>query len=115
MHRPGCNPDDVQMSDILCDFCEAPWTHELPMVEGHHGACICGGCLAQAYRALVLAAAAPAEGTAPQPCSLCLETRDEPAWTSPRRAQAIACRRCVRQSAAVLAKDPDSGWRRPEA
>jgi len=91
MRREGCDPTNVQMSDVLCDFCSREWTDARPMVEGHQGSCICGDCLAAAYRAIVL-----------QP---------PPAVSAPAR----ACRRCVRQSAAVLAKDPDLGWRKPEA
>jgi hypothetical protein len=45
---------------------------------------------------------------------LCLEQREEPTW-SPTGAEAPrACRRCVRQSAAVLQKDGTGGWRKPE-
>ena len=53
MQRPGVDPDNVQMSDILCDFCRAEWVETLPMVEGHKGSTICGGCLSEAYLALV--------------------------------------------------------------
>ena len=112
MRRDGCDPMNVQMSDVLCDFCAREWSDALQMVEGHQGSCICGDCLAAAFRALVLDA--PAAPPAPVRCTLCLEDRGEPGWSgsSPK---ATACRRCVRQSAAVLAKDPDSGWRKPES
>ena len=114
MRRPGCDPLDVQMSDVLCDFCAREWTDARPMVEGHQGSCICGDCLAAAYRAIVLPP--PPAAPAPARCTLCLEDRDEPTWTAgPAGSTARACRRCVRQSAAVLAKDPDFGWRKPEA
>ena len=98
------------MSDVLCDFCGREWTDSLPMVEGHQGSCICGDCLADAYRAL-----APADpGSEATKCVLCLEERREPTW-SPTDADAPrACRRCVRQSAAVLQKDGSCGWRKPE-
>lgn len=112
MRRPGCNPLDVQMSDVLCDYCARQWTDALPMVEGHQGSCICGDCLRDAYRELVLAEGAPP--AAPVRCALCLEDREERAWAR-EQAGARACRRCVRQSAAVLQKDADLGWRKPEA
>jgi hypothetical protein len=51
------------------------------------------------------------DGT-PERCTLCLEDRPDAGW---ERGGARACRRCVRQSAAVLQKDPDLGWRRPTA
>jgi hypothetical protein len=112
MRRPDCDPQDVRMSDVLCDFCGREWSDALPMVEGHQGSCVCGDCLRDAFRALVLDGA-PAPST-PARCTLCLEERDEPAWRAAGR-DAVACRRCVRQSAAVLQKDPDLGWRKPEA
>lgn len=114
MRREGCDPTNVQMSDVLCDFCAKEWTDARPMVEGHQGSCICGDCLAEAYRAIVLHP--PPAAQAPARCTLCLEDRDEPTWAAtPAAGAARACRRCVRQSAAVLAKDPDFGWRKPEA
>lgn len=112
MRRDGSDPMNVQMSDVLCDFCSQEWTDALPMVEGHQGSCICGDCLASAYRALVLEPSAAPD--APVRCTLCLEDRAEPGWQH-AAGPARACRRCVRQSAAVLAKDPDSGWRKPES
>ena len=111
MRREGCDPNDVRMSDVLCDFCGREWSDALPMVEGHQGSCICGDCLAESYRALVLAEATPAPGAK---CVLCLEHRDEPTWSRAGHGDPRACRRCVRQSAAVLQKDADLGWRKPE-
>ena len=35
MQRPGTDPENVEMSDILCDFCLRAWTKDRPMVEGH--------------------------------------------------------------------------------
>ncbi|MFM9170969.1 MAG: hypothetical protein ACKOTD_12900, partial [Phycisphaerales bacterium] len=55
MRRPECDPDDVRMEDVLCDFCRRAWGESLPMVEGHQGSCICGDCLADAFREAVLA------------------------------------------------------------
>lgn len=112
MRRDGHDPMNVQMSDVLCDFCAREWSDALPMVEGHQGSCICGDCLTAAFRALVIET--PSAPAGPVRCTLCLEDRDEPGWQGGAR-PARACRRCVRQSAAVLAKDPDSGWRKPEA
>lgn len=113
MQRPGADPENMQMGDILCDFCGRAWTEDVPMVEGHRGSCICGRCLTVAYTETALhgqRTAAP--GAA---CTLCLEVRDGPAWASPTSAEAVACLRCVKQSAGVLVKDADSGWRKPTA
>ena len=79
------------------------------MVEGHRGSLICGDCLAAAYRALVLEGAAAALGYT---CTLCLEARQDGGWRG-ARADTTACLRCVKQSAAVLAKDKDQGWKKP--
>lgn len=117
MRREGCDPNDVRMSDVLCDFCGREWGESLPMVEGHLGSCICGDCLRDAYLALVVAggggAGAGTEGERGA-CRLCREERDDGSWTG-ALAGARVCRRCVRQSAAVLQKDPDLGWRKPES
>lgn len=109
MHRPGIDPENVRMEDVLCDFCAAPWAEGVPLVEGHRGAVVCGTCLTNAYRALVL----ESRGTASpgEDCRLCLERRNEIMWLGATGAS--ACLRCVRQSAGVLAKDPDYGWKRP--
>ena len=32
MRKPGTDADDVQMSDVLCDFCRRPWTMDVPMI-----------------------------------------------------------------------------------
>lgn len=122
MHRPGCDPDHLEMSDVLCDFCGLEWADDRPMVEGHRGACICGSCLTRAYewsatpQAVETAPVSPQPTDAPAPmCALCREDRAEPMWTGAGSPPALACRRCVRQSAAVLQKDADSGWKRPGA
>lgn len=96
MHRPGTNPEDVRMEDVLCDFCLRPWTEDRPMVEGHRGSCICAECLACA-----VATANPERAEAGR-CSLCLEERTECFW---RREQAAICARCAKQASRVLAKD----------
>lgn len=113
MHRPGTDPEHVEMTDVLCDFCRTPWREDLPVVEGHQGSVICGTCLTVAYRSLVLLKA----GTAPEgyKCTLCLEHREEPGWQSPAYEEACICSRCTRQAAGVLVKDKDYGWSKPTA
>ncbi len=112
MRKTGCDEANLQMTDVICDFCRGEWTLQRPMVEGHQGACVCGPCLSQAYREVVLSETA---GTVPVHCTMCLEDRQEAAWESPVHPEARICRRCIRQSAAVLQKDADSGWRKPQA
>lgn len=111
MHRPGTDPANVQMADILCDFCRTPWTDELPVVEGHRGSAICGRCLRIAYTELVLnhLDAAPPDYT----CTLCLEQRPDPAWQSPMHEAAVICKRCTKQAAGILHKDKDHAWTKP--
>ncbi|HMN95172.1 MAG TPA: ClpX C4-type zinc finger protein [Phycisphaerales bacterium] len=121
MHRTDCDPENMQPGDFLCDFCARDWTLANPMVEGHHGSLICGSCLSIACAELSVRAAQgapderPPEGqVAGAPCTLCLERRAEPSWTSPLRPEAVICRRCTRQAARRLEGDPESGWLRPE-
>jgi hypothetical protein len=120
MQRPGAHPENMLPADFLCDFCGRAWDGESPIVEGHRGSLICGDCLAAAYRALVL----DSQNSAPAgyQCRLCLESRPDQGWVSPApsrpagdtaEAPAAACARCIRQSAAVLAKDKDYHWQRP--
>lgn len=111
MQRPGCDPNNVQMSDILCDFCRAPWVEDLPMVEGHRGSVVCGKCLTVAYRSVVQAGmgTAPAGAT----CTMCLERREEACWASPLYSESVICKRCINQAAGALSKDKESGWTRP--
>jgi hypothetical protein len=103
MHRPGCDPDDMRESDFLCDFCLRDWTVAAPFVEGHHGSCICRHCLETA-------SIAPAPASDRFRCALCLEEREDPAWST---SSARLCRRCMVQSARVLARDPNSGLTPP--
>ncbi len=121
MRRDAVDPMNEQMEDVLCDYCHQSWTDDRPMVEGHQGACICGKCLTIAYREVALgeSASAPAEFK----CLMCLEgpddrraleRPDEPGWQSPMYPEASICRRCIKQSAGVLHKDPDINWRKPE-
>ncbi len=116
VQRPGINPDDVQMGDILCDFCHREWTEAVAMVEGHRGSVICGHCLSLAYVAIGQTEHADAVKSAAAQsaqCRLCLETKPEAMWIGPIDLAAHACRRCVRQSAGMLEKDAESGWTRP--
>jgi hypothetical protein len=111
MHRPGTDPDNVQLSDIICDFCHTPWREDLPVVEGHRGAIICGDCLTAAYRGLIFGESPPVDPG--YSCRLCLEQRSDAGWQSPRYPDAAVCARCVRQSAGVLHKDRDYEWEKP--
>jgi hypothetical protein len=111
MHRPGTDPDNVQLSDIICDFCHPPWREDLPVVEGHRGAIICGDCLTAAYRGLIFGESPPVDPG--YSCRLCLEQRSDAGWQSPRYPDAAVCARCVRQSAGVLHKDRDYEWEKP--
>lgn len=111
MRKPGIDEANAQMSDFLCDFCGSEWTEELPMVEGHKGSIICGACLREAYRRIVVQGASLAEEG--YSCTLCLLTKPEPAWVS--ASGAVACRWCIEKSASMLVKDSDSGWQAPTA
>ena len=102
MHRPGTNPDDVQQSDILCDFCHAPWTEDRPMVEGHHGSIVCGSCLTVACAEVIVAGAD--DRIDGYKCTMCLENRPDAAWRSPAHDDAFICRRCIELAAGQLAK-----------
>ncbi len=113
MHKPGCDPNNMQMSDVLCDFCHKEWTETMPVVEGHHGSIICGGCLSIAYAATVNEGInTGAEG---YQCTMCLEQRAEDAWASPAFPEATICRRCIKLAAGVLERDEDFAWRRPKS
>ena len=120
MRKPGTDPDNVSMSDVLCDFCHREWAEEVPMVEGHHGSCICGRCVSVAYAQLVQheGISEDAEYT----CPLCLDgpedraalgRGDEPGWRSPVEEEAVACWRCVKMAAKTLGRDPESDWTVP--
>ena len=120
MRKPGTDENDVQMSDVLCDFCAREWTEDIPMIEGHRGSCICGRCLTLAYTEVVVNGRNSAG--AEYFCVMCLEAGSdraslhrvgEPGWRSPVRDEAAACRRCIKLAAGALSKDPGSGWRRP--
>ena len=113
MHRPGADPDNMQMTDILCDFCHTAWTEERAFVEGHRGSCVCGHCLSIAYAEVMhhKLGDAPNEG---EGCVLCLEVgRDERHWRSPVT-DALVCKRCLKQAAGALHKDKDIAWTKPK-
>lgn len=108
MHDPSAQGNDF----FKCDFCLNPWAEDRPMVEGHRGSLICARCLTLAYTQVV---ASESGEKAPEPvtCALCLEHRSQAHWQSPARPEAWACERCIRQSAQMLEKDEESGWKRP--
>ncbi len=112
MQRPGADPNDMTVSDFLCDFCGRAWDGAFPMVEGHQGSLICGSCLTVAWTEVVTLEtdAAPAGAT----CAMCLQEKDDPMWASPVR-KAFACRPCVKQAAGRLHKDPDWDWEKPDS
>ncbi len=117
MYKPGTDESNVQMSDVLCDFCHHEWLEDLPIIEGHRGAMICGKCLSVAY-AEVVRASSPAliDGYTCRMCREGDEDRDalyragEAAWPSPLDAEAFVCRRCIELAASSLDKDEDHDW-----
>ena len=111
MRKPETNEDNVQMSDVLCDFCHGEWTDDIAMVEGHRGSAICGKCLLVAYTDVVM----EEHNTAPEgyTCTLCLEVREDNGWASPVYDEAAVCRRCLKQAGAILHKDDLHAWKKP--
>jgi hypothetical protein len=109
MHDPTATGNDF----FRCDFCRRPWAEDRPMVEGHQGSLVCGKCLALAYADLVLAGGGHEHSGLK--CTMCLEERAGEQWASPAYPDARICRRCIKQSATVLEKDEESGWKRPGA
>ncbi len=112
MRRPGTDEDNLQPTDFLCDFCANHWAEDRQMVEGHRGSLVCSQCLTSAYATVVRdgkGEKVPEVVT----CTLCLEHKDLPHWKGPLE-NMWACQRCIKQSAAILQKDPESGWKKPE-
>jgi hypothetical protein len=110
MHREGFDPENVQVEDLLCDFCEkTAWAQNIPCVEGHHGSLICGDCLTAAWIELVDTGGGQPIGT----CCLCLQKSDDSGYVGCRE-QGRACRVCVKRSAGVLHKSSDWAWRKPD-
>jgi hypothetical protein len=104
---------DAQGNEFFkCDYCLRPWAEDRPMVEGHRGSLVCSSCLTVAYAEVVNAgvSTAPPGGAT---CTMCLEARKDPHWQSPTRPDEFICLRCIKQSARVLEKDAESGWKRP--
>lgn len=112
MLRPGADPENLQASDFLCNFCGRGWSDDNQMIEGHQGSLMCARCLTVAYAEIVLINPGPPPGEAPK-CVLCLEHRDEALWRSPVHDDQFACRRCVRQAATTMERDPDAKWKKP--
>jgi hypothetical protein len=112
MRKPGTDPENVQMSDVICDFCHAEWTEQSPFIEGHQGSIVCGNCLTVAYTDVVLLG--NNTGPAGYQCVMCLENRPDPAWRSPMQPEAVICKRCINLAAGTLSKDKDYAWKRPE-
>lgn len=121
MRKPGTDENNVQMSDVVCDFCRREWTEDVPMIEGHQGSCICGKCLTIAYTDVVV----NKHNTAPADfkCPMCLEQdkdraalnrSGEPGWQSPMYPEAVVCRRCIKLAAGALQKDEEFSWKRPQ-
>lgn len=106
------NPAGEGNAFFVCDFCRRHWEEDRPMVEGHRGALICARCLTPAYVELVHHSGG--EAARGRHCTMCLEDRDQGEWESPMFPEARICLRCVKQAAGVLARDPDSGWKKPD-
>jgi hypothetical protein len=113
MRREGTDPDNVQMEDVLCDFCRSQWTLDVPFIEGHHGSCVCGPCLTKAYRRVVLGGGD--DQTPGYRCTMCLEERSDPAYRSAEQPDAYLCERCIKLASGALTRDKESGWSRPTA
>ena len=122
MYREGTDESNVQMSDVLCDFCHRVWTEEVPFIEGHRGAVICAGCLERAFVELESGEGPNLVGDG-YFCRLSREGEEdraalrragEPGWRSPVDPEAVVCRKVVRMAAAALQKDPVFQWRKPE-
>ncbi|MCP4758179.1 MAG: hypothetical protein GY894_08425 [Planctomycetes bacterium] len=112
MHRPGCNPDDVQPQDVLCDFCgRAAWAEDIPCVEGHRGSLICGDCLELACASSVYDSD-QTDNAIVSLCVLCLQESDGGLWRHEFNEAGI-CKRCMKQAAGVLSKSKDWNWNRP--
>lgn len=118
MHDPAF---EGQLEFFKCDFCRRAWSEDRPMVEGHKGSLFCGTCLSAAYREVLIQKGGqmgvrgpvhPIEAPGPW-CVMCLERREERYWTSPLYEEARSCTRCIRQSATMLSRDPESGWQKP--
>ncbi len=113
MQRAGCDPENMQAADFICDFCLKHWAEDRPMVEGHKGSLICGPCLTLAYR-LVMVENTGIRVPDPVTCATCLQHKEEPHWQSTAvEAAPVICQWCIKRSATMLEKDKESGWKKP--
>lgn len=104
---------DAQGNEFFkCDTCLSSWSEQRPMVEGHRGSLLCAACLTAAYEKVVNLSAGVVlpPGTT---CVMCLEPRKDPCWAATSQPAVFVCLRCIKQSARVLEKDAESGWKRP--
>ena len=83
------------------------------MVEGHRGSLVCGNCLAVASSEINAYNEDPTDESTVK-CVMCLEDRKGAHWRSPLYEEAVICKRCCRQSATTLEKDPDFEWSKPK-
>jgi hypothetical protein len=120
VRKAGCDEDDLQPTDFLCDFCGSVWSDDRPMVEGHQGSLICRRCLDLAFTEVWLngqGVSLPDTSPVPSKCILCLEHRDEPCFASPLNESGnngiFGCKRCIKQSVVILERDPEFGYSRP--
>ena len=112
MRREGTDENNLAPEDFLCDFCGNHWADDRPMVEGHRGSLICGKCLSVAY-AVVINNNAGELVPEVVTCALCLQHQETPHWKGALD-NAYVCTKCIRQSAAILQKDKETGWKKPE-
>lgn len=130
MRRDGCDENNLEPTDFLCDYCGNTWGDDRPMVEGHRGSLVCAKCLNLAFDLLWNHAPAWDGKSQPPPpvspdqqmpegalCRMCLEHREEPCWQSPmeldENGAAWLCKRCAKQSVVMLERDPEFGYSRP--
>ena len=112
MFKENSNSDSMEMSDVLCDFCRREWTEDIPMIEGHHGSCICGKCLNVGWASVI---ENEMDDTIPGwKCTMCLEHRKDPCYRSPAYEEAFICRRCIRIAAQALRKENLDDWEAPK-
>jgi hypothetical protein len=102
------DPDNVQATDLMCDYCLKPWNEEGVFVEGHQGSIICDGCLRVAHAEIV--EQGRDSGVDGYKCTLCLEKRADRAWQSPANEKALICERCILLSIEAIEDDPDVEW-----
>lgn len=111
MRRPGVDPSDALLNDVVCDFCFRDWDLAQPVYEGKGLACICMSCLGVAHGHLFGLGLRDAPPT--WTCNLCGEFRPGTAWPGVFNPRAIICGRCVKRAVRKMKADPDSGWGKP--